>query len=401
MLEPVATMRAPLIGVFPSAYQEKSQLQKSSVPVAKSYITKEKLEHAISEALKEVSSDSDSEKTAYVYYDESDVVSETYPSAPNGATEQSADGTANTIGFFDNLTGKAQKHAKSTFPNCYKFLEKAFSKKPSTPKDAFAAFDNIRSSLEKEEYKNLSGFEKMSDDTKAQIEAQLNKLKDRLDFIAEDFKDEWIYQIPKDKDGKELSHEDKELHIWYAKRTKVEDGLAALSPTVKSISAVIDSLENELPPDERSFLVRLTTSFATCIGYVVGLCGGVSTPLFAGALAVNLEFERRQFLQKQKVNEWKEFKKSLDELINKNPLVKGEVMNRLLGSNFTTQASIINTLEQMKARLDASEAEKVEIKSELKEVKTQYNQLMKGQEELLGQLADLKQMLNIAITSKA
>ncbi len=320
------TATAPQTGVFLSAYQEKAPLQKSSVPITKSYITKENLQHAVSEALKEVFSDSDSEKTAYIYY-ESDVIPETYPSAPNGESltdsTEDANVKANVVGFFDSFTGKAKEQFKSTFPNGYEFLEKVFNKKTHTEKEAFAIFDGLLSCLKSREYEKLPDFAKLCAET-PDLVSNLEKMETDLEKIKEDFHDKLIYRKLEDGASRE------ETDIWLEKRSNVENGLASLEPGIKSLEAVINSLKEGLPSEKKSFSIRMFTGLLSGIRYIIGFLGGVGAPLFFSSHLSNLGFETKQYFLKQKIREWENFKKPLDKLSKKNPLLEKEVINGVL-----------------------------------------------------------------------
>lgn len=384
-------MTGPPIGTFPLPPQnsEKAQLQKASVPVAKNLITKENLQHAVAEVLKEVSSDS--EKTAYVH-DESAIASETYPSASNGATEQSADSKANTISFFNNLTEKIKSQVQSTFPEGYEFLEKVFNKKEPTVEDVFEIFDGICSSLEGKAYENLKGFKELSKEVRSGLENSLEELKKGLDSIRHDFKNQKLYKKPEG-----VSRE--EIQDWFNERRKVSNGLSSLEPAIKNIEAIINSLNSGILNNEQSFGVRIITSTLTALGYIASFFSLPGMLLFALSLATNFGFETGQFYLKQKIKEWENFKKPLDKLDKENPLVKGkdmnihEVMPILYADNTKileqqaeankTQKEQTQTLDEMKAELIAERAEKAELKRELKEVNQRLDKVTSLVERLL------------------
>ncbi len=167
-------------GIVSSAFSEKEQPKGyvDRVPVAKkSIFTKEELQHAVTEALKNVSSDS--EKTAYVYYDESDVAFETYPSAPNGEnltdSTESTSVKADVVGFFSSLTGKV------------------FGKEKHKIEDVFVVFDKLRSYLKDREYEKLPGFSELCTKT-PNLADNLEEMESALSSINDEFKDRSIYK---------------------------------------------------------------------------------------------------------------------------------------------------------------------------------------------------------------
>ncbi len=381
------TRTGPPIGILPLSPQdlEKAPLQEASVPVAKSPITKENLQHAIAEALKEVSSDS--EKTADVYH-ESDVASEAYPSAPNGATEQSADSNANTISFFNNLAGQIKGQVQSTFPKGYEFLEKVFNKKEPTVEDVFEIFDGICSSLKDKAYENLPGFKDLSEEVKMGLENSLEELKEGLNSIEHDFKKKKLYKKPEG-----VSRE--EIQDWLNERSKVSDGLSSLEPAIKNIEAIINSLNSGILNNEQSFGVRIVTSTLTALGYVAAFFSLSGVLLFALSLATNFGFETGQFYLRQKIKEWEDFKKPLDKLNKENPLVKGKDMNihnvaaTLYADNTKileqqseankTQKEQTQTLAEVQARAESAERELKEVKTELGELKSLFKDFLARQ----------------------
>lgn len=374
--------------------------------VQKEHITKEKLQHAVTEALETISSHSGSRRTAYVYYDD-DVSTDTYPSAPNGASltdsKENINASADKVGFFSNLTGKTQEKFKSNFPKGYEFLAKVFSRKEPTAKDIFEVFDGVCASLENKAYKNLPDFEKLCNEKAPGLENSLEELKDQLDAIKGDFKDQTLYTNPEG-----LSRE--ETQAWLNKRSKVRSGLSSLEPAITKVNIIIKSLQDRVLNEEQSFSLRIITATVTALGYVASFFDKSGLIAYSLSHATNVSFESWQFSLKQQIKEWEAFKNQLEQLDRENPIVKGKGMNidsvaaTLFADStaiFKTQTQISNdvkeqgqTLEAMQAQLNAKNEEIVYLRGELSEVKGQNH-------VILGELAELKQIINSAILSKA
>ncbi len=389
--------------------KEQPQPKLHAVPVAASYFTEEKLQSALEKAVETLSISS--ETTAVSESETSSL----YSSAQNGASldesRQSASHTASVASFFSSSFGKIQSQAQSTFPKGYAFLEKVFNQKGPTAKDAFAIFDGICSSLDKQEYKNLPDFAGLCEKA-PELETHLEELKNSLNLIEDDFKKASIYQMPSDVSGKEYQS-------WLDQRSKVETGLASLGPATKSLDIIIGSLKSQLLSEEQSFSVRILTGMLTGLGYVATACGFPGVVLFAGSLATNLGFETKQFLSKQKIKEWETFKKPLDELINKNPLSEDEVfINRMMANanaaNLSHTGAIQGTQDAIKA-LQEQTIKALEVKADeaLKRAETaekiaaENNQKLGIMETKLDAMTNLMQMIlerqekNVVISSKA
>jgi len=363
----------PVIGTrSPFHIKEKEQLKPKphAVPVAASYISEEKLSLALDEALKAQSPASEAPVAS-----ESETAN-LYPSAPNGEATQSASDKTPIVSFFNDLTGKIQNQAQSTFPKGYAFLEKVFNKKEPTAKDAFAIFDGICSSLDAQEYKNLPDFEGLCEKAPG-LEKSLENLKEKLDSIKDVFKEKWIYQ---GIDRKAVPEE--KYQSWLDKRDTVEKGLASLEPAIKNVDAAISSLKDELLSEEQSFSVRVITGILTGIGYVATLCHGPGVLLFSLSLSTNLGVDTRQFLLKQKIKEWEDFKKPLKKLSDEPLLTEKKVINGILADQNRTQtklvtsvnqqsegqAKLIQELEEVKGKLAASEAQNQRLENKLDQV---------------------------------
>ncbi len=387
------TITEPRTGVFPSTYQEKAQTKLPDAPAAKNLITKEKLQHALEEAVKTLSP-----------------ASETPAIAEGGNLDESTkvvSDKANVIGFFNSTTGikeKFKSQAKLTFPITCAFVEKLFNKQKHTLKDAFATFDGIHSYLKEDEYKKLPDFEKVCGNT-PDFKENLENMETALESIKGDFHDKSIYEIPE-------GASDEETQAWHDKRARVEKGLASLGLTIKNLDSIIESLKTDkVLSEEQSLGVRMITSVISGIGYVITVCGGVGAPVFGISLLTSLGVETTQYSRKQEIKKWESFKKRLEGLRDKNPLTEDKVMNQVLADNYRNQTTIkellagnnqtqtenkaqlngvvattkevVVTLDEMQTKLNAAEARAEASERQLKEVKAQLAQMAESQTKIL------------------
>ncbi len=352
------------MGKYPHAYTEKEAVppQVTVSPIAKSYITKENLQNALQKAAETLSADS--EKTTHT--SERDTTSDAYPSAPNGASvTASARSAGNPVKVFSNgltekfeiLTNreKFKSQAKLTFPITYSFLDKVFNKQKHTMKDAFAIFNEIRSYLEERKYEKLPDFAGLCDKASS-LTKNLENMETALDSIKQDFHDESIYQALE-------GASEEETQAWYDKRARVEKGLNSLGPTIKNLDEIINFLNHDVLSTEQSFGVRMITSLISGIGYIIAFTGGVGAPLFCTSLLASFGIESKQYSLKQDIKKWESFKKLLDGLRDKNPLMEEEVINQLLANNYRNQNAIKSLVED-KNQIQTEANEQVDKKLE-------------------------------------
>ncbi len=366
MLEPVATITAPLIGVFPSVPRdpEKAQLQKDIVPaVAKSGgITEETLKQALAKTLKTLPSDSYAEKAAYVYYEdeyESDVASEAYSSASSTLNGESpptsianTSVTTDVVGFFNNFTGKVKDQVKSPFSKSHAFLEKVLkllSKEKHKIEDAFAVFDKLSSYLKDREYEKLPDFGDLCDRVPS-LRGNLERMEEVLNSIKDEFKDKSIYQ----RQDKDVSPQEKQAYL--DKRDRVEKGLASLKPVIEDLDNIIGILKEGENSDKQTFTVRVVTGILTFAGYILtlGASAGLTTisgtPVFLVGFFINMGVDIHQYQLKQDIKKWSSFKTTLNDLTKKNPLVaEDEVINGLLADQHRTQTQLIRSVSSLQS----------------------------------------------------